>query len=61
MAVKLKDYKNKKMQDPEFAKAYVEMQPEMNVTRALIETDGMGMVLNVTFTPKDAAPEFKKI
>ena len=100
-AVRLKDYKDKKMQDPEFAKAYEEIQPEMNVIRAMIEArtsqnltqkelsertgiaqteisrlengtrnpsikllqrlaDGMGMVLNVTFTPKDAVPGGKK-
>ncbi|MBQ2183866.1 MAG: helix-turn-helix transcriptional regulator [Lachnospiraceae bacterium] len=82
------------MKDPEFAKAYVEMQPEMEVIRALIDArisqnmsqkelsektgiaqteisklengtrnpsikllqrlaDGMDMVLNVTFTPKE--------
>ncbi len=92
--MKLSEYKKKKMQDPEFAKAYEEMQPEMNVIRAMIDArmsqnltqkqlsertgiaqteisklengtrnpsikllqrlaDGMGMVLNVTFTPKD--------
>ena len=102
MAVRLKDYKDKKMQDPEFAKAYEEIQPEMNVIRAMIEArtsqnltqkelsertgiaqteisrlengtrnpsikllqrlaDGMGMVLNVTFTPKDAVPGVKKV
>lgn len=33
----LKEYKTMKLQDPEFAKAYMEMQPEMNVIRALIE------------------------
>ena len=36
-AMRLKDYKEKKMQDPEFAKAYEEIQPEMNVIRAIIE------------------------
>ncbi len=92
--MKLSEYKKKKMQDPEFAKAYEEIQPEMNVIRAMIDArmsqnltqkqlsertgiaqteisklengtrnpsikllqrlaDGMGMVLNVTFTPKD--------
>ena len=92
--MKLKDYKKKKMQDPEFVKAYEEIQPEMNVIRAMIEArtslnltqkelsertgiaqteisrlengtrnpsikllqrlaEGMGMVLNVTFVPKD--------
>ena len=102
MAMKLKDYKKKKMQDPEFAKAYEEIQPEMNVIRAMIEArtsqnltqkelsertgiaqteisrlengtrnpsikllqrlaDGMGMVLNVTFTPKDTIAGVKKI
>lgn len=81
------------MHDPEFAKAYEEMQPEFNIIRAIIEArtsnnltqkelaertgiaqteisriengsrnpsikllqrlaDGMGMVLNVSFTPK---------
>ena len=100
--MKLKDYKKKKMQDPEFAKAYEEIQPEMNVIRAMIEArtsqnltqkelsertgiaqteisrlengtrnpsikllqrlaDGMGMVLNVTFTPKDTIAGVKKI
>lgn len=100
--MKLKDYKKKKMQDPEFAKAYEEIQPEMNVIRAMIEArtsqnltqkelsertgiaqteisrlengtrnpsikllqrlaEGMGMVLNVTFTPKDTVAGVKKI
>ena len=94
--MELKDYKKKKMQDPEFVKAYEEIQPEMNVIRAMIEArtslnltqkelsertgiaqteisrlengtrnpsikllqrlaEGMGMVLNVTFVPKDTA------
>ena len=35
--MKLKDYKEKKMQDPEFVKAYEEIQPEMNVIRAMVE------------------------
>ena len=89
----LKEYKEKKMQDPEFAQAYNESQPEMSVIRAMIDArtsqhmtqkelsertgiaqteisklengtrnpsikllqrlaDGMGMVLNVSFTPK---------
>ena len=100
--MKLKDYKEKKMQDPEIAKAYEEIQPEMNVIRAIIEArtsqnltqkelsertgiaqteisrlengtrnpsikllqrlaDGMGMVLNVTFTPKETVAGVKKI
>ena len=100
--MKLKDYKEKKMQDPELVKAYEEIQPEMNVIRAMIEArtsqnltqkelsertgiaqteisrlengtrnpsikllqrlaDGMGMVLNVTFTPKDTIAGVKKI
>ena len=100
--MRLKDYKEKKMQDPGFAKAYEEIQPEMNVIRAIIEArtsqnltqkelsertgiaqteisrlengtrnpsikllqrlaDGMGMVLNVTFTPKDTVAGVKKI
>lgn len=33
----LQEYKKKKMQDPEFAKAYRDVQPEMQVIRALIE------------------------
>ncbi len=33
----LKEYKEKRMQDPEFAEAYVEMQPETNVIRAIID------------------------
>ncbi len=94
--MKLREYKEIKMKDPEFARAYEEIQPEMSVIRAMIEArlsqnltqkelaertgisqteisklengtrnpsikllqrlaDGMGMVLNVTFTPKDAA------
>jgi len=97
----LKEYKEKRMQNPEFADAYVEMQPEMNVIRALIDArisqnmsqkelsertgisqteisklengtrnpsikllqrlaDGMGMVLNVTFTPKEPTMIAKK-
>ena len=100
--MKLKEYKKKIMQDPEFVKAYEEIQPEMNVIRAMIEArtsqnltqkelsertgiaqteisrlengtrnpsikllqrlaDGMGMVLNVTFTPKDTVAGVKKI
>ncbi|MBP1554700.1 MAG: helix-turn-helix transcriptional regulator [Oscillospiraceae bacterium] len=92
--MRLKEYKERKMQDPEFAKAYEEIQPEMKVIRAMIEArmsqnltqkelsertgiaqteisrlengnrnpsirllqrlaDGMGMVLNITFTPKE--------
>ncbi len=91
----LKEYKAKKMQDPEFSRVYEEIQPEMNIIRAIIDArtsqnltqkelsertgiaqteisrlengtrnpsikllqrlaDGMGMVLNVTFTPKDS-------
>ena len=89
----LKEYKKKRMKDPDFAKEYDEIQPEMNVIRAIIEgrvsqnitqkeladrtgiaqteisrlengtrnpsikllqrlADGMGMVLNISFTPK---------
>ena len=92
----LKEYKEKRMQDPEFAQEYMELQPEMNVVRAMIDArisqnltqkelsertgiaqaeisrlengtrnpsvrllqrlaDGMGMVVNVTFTPKESA------
>lgn len=89
----LKEYKKKRMQDPAFAKAYAEMEPELNVIRAIIDArlsqnmtqkelsdktgiaqaeisklengtrnpsirllqrlaDGMGMVMNITFTLK---------
>lgn len=89
----LKEYKKKRMQDPAFAKAYAEMEPELNVIRAIIDArlsqnmtqkelsdktgiaqaeisklengtrnpsirllqrlaDGLGMVMNITFTPK---------
>ena len=92
----LKEYKEKRIKDPNFAKSYEEIQPELNVIRALIDArisknmtqkelaektgiaqteisklengtrkpsikllqrlaDGMGMVLNVTFTPKQDA------
>ena len=91
----LKEYKEKRMQDPEFVVAYNEMQPEMNVIRAMIDArisqnmsqkelsertgiaqteisklengtrnpsikllqrlaDGMDMVLNISFIPKDS-------
>lgn len=33
----LREYKAEKMKDPEFAKAYEEVQPEINVIRAIIE------------------------
>lgn len=33
----LKEYKKRRMRDPEFAKAYDELQPEMNVIRAIID------------------------
>jgi transcriptional regulator with XRE-family HTH domain len=93
----LKEYKAKRMQDPEFAQAYSDIQPEMNVIRALIDArisqgltqkelsektgiaqaeisrlengtrnpsirllqrlaDGMDMVLQVTFVPKEKEP-----
>ena len=92
----LKEYKEKRMKEPGFEQAYNEIQPEMNVIRALIDArisqnmtqkelsektgiaqteisklengtrnpsikllqrlaDGLGMVLNVTFTPKENA------
>lgn len=99
--MKLEDYLERKMQDPEFSKAYEEIQPEMKVIRAIIEArisqnltqkelsertgiaqteisrlengtrnpsikllqrlaDGMGMVLNITFTPKTVLTQNKK-
>ena len=95
MTMTLKEYKEKRMQDPEFVVAYNEMQPEMNVIRAMIDArisqnmsqkelsertgiaqteisklengtrnpsikllqrlaDGMDMVLNISFIPKDS-------
>lgn len=88
-----KEYKNKKLKDPKFAKAYEEIQPELMVIRAIVDArnslnltqkelsertgiaqteisklengmrnpsikllqrlaDGMGMTLNISFTPK---------
>jgi DNA-binding XRE family transcriptional regulator len=101
MIMTLKEYKEKRMQDPAFVQAYDEMQPEMNVIRAMIDArtsqnmtqkelsertgiaqteisklengtrnpsikllqrlaDGMDMVLNVTFTPKQVAGDSPK-
>lgn len=92
--MKLSDYKKRKMNDPEFRKAYEDLQPEMNIIRALVEArvsqnltqkelsertgiaqteisrlengernpslrllqrlaDGLGMVLNISFEPKE--------
>ncbi len=97
----LKEYKEMKMQDPDFSVAYDELQPEMNVIRAMIDArisqnitqkelaertgiaqteisrlengtrnpsirllqrlaDGMGMVLDVSFKPKDQVMPAKK-
>ncbi len=33
----LRDYKEKRMEDPEFTQAYNEVQPEMNLIRAMID------------------------
>ena len=33
----LKEYKNKRMQDPSFATEYTDIQPEMTVIRAMID------------------------
>ncbi len=33
----LQEYKNKKMKDPEFKLYYEEIQPEMNIVRAVID------------------------
>lgn len=90
----LREYKEKRLYDPEFSQAYFATKPEMNVIRAMIDArisqnisqkelaektgiaqteisklesgkrnpsirllqriaDGMGMVLNVDFVPKD--------
>ena len=91
----LKQYKDERMKDPAFAKAYEEIQPELIVIRAMIDArtsrnltqkqlseltgiaqaeisrlengtrnpsikllqrlaDGMGMVLDIRFRPKDS-------
>ena len=90
----LEEYKEKRMEDPDFRQAYIEIQPEMNIIRALIDArvsqnmtqkelsdktgiaqaeisrlengtrnpsikllqrlaDGLGMVLQISFTPKE--------
>ncbi len=36
--MKLQEYKQNKMRDSEFAKAYEEVQPEMNIIRAIIDS-----------------------
>ena len=92
----LQEYKKEKMKEPAFAKAYEEIQPELNVIRAMIDArtsqnltqkqlaektgiaqteisrlengtrnpsikllqrlaEGMGMVLDVRFRPKETA------
>ena len=33
----LQEYKAKRMRDPKFAKAYVEVEPEMNLIRAMVD------------------------
>ncbi len=33
----LQEYKAKRMRDPEFAKAYAEVEPEMNLIRAMVD------------------------
>ena len=94
ISIDLKEYKEKRMKDPDFAKAYEEVQPEMSIIRAIIDArtskkmtqkelsqktgiaqteisriengtrnpsikllqrlaDGMDMVLNISFTPKE--------
>ena len=47
----LQKYKNEQMKNPEFAKAYEEIQPEMNVIRAIV----MDMILKISFVPKERA------
>ena len=37
MIMTLKEYKNKRMQDSSFATEYTDIQPEMNVIRAMID------------------------
>ena len=52
--MKLKDYKDKKMQDPEFAEAYEEMQPEMNAIRAMVEAGTSQKPLQKQFVDETA-------
>ena len=33
----LEEYKAKKMKDPEFARAYKEIQPEIDIVRAVVD------------------------
>lgn len=35
--MELKDFMNEQMNDPEFAKAYDEIQPEMSIIRAIVD------------------------
>ena len=46
----LEDYKNEQMQNPEFAKEYTEIQPEMDVIRAIVNAR-----LSQHLTQKDLA------
>lgn len=34
----LQQFKNEQMKDPAFAKAYAELEPEMNIIRAIVDT-----------------------
>ena len=58
--MRLKDYKEKKMQDPEFAKAYDEIQPEMNVIRTMIEARALHN-LTEEFSVKTGIAQAKKM
>ena len=60
----LKQFKTEQMKNPEFAKEYEAIQPELDVIRAIIDArtsrnmtlkrlaEGMGMALKIEFVPK---------
>ena len=52
----LQEYKKKSMQDPEFVKAYEDVQPEINVIIAIIEARTSQ---NMTFRPKQSIKGFR--
>lgn len=61
----LKQYKKEQMKNPEFAQAYEEIQPEMNIIRAMVDArllrnmtqkelaEGLDMTLNESFLPNN--------
>ncbi len=47
----LQKYKNEQMKNPEFAKAYEEIQPEMNVIRAIVDARALRNMTQGQETP----------